>query len=174
VPRSVEGFFNIQEYRSCRLLLLKFRITWSASLILCSVVLWRARKPNWVVLSKFLLPKCFCTICRIIFSKWLPVEDKRLIGHKCWRTLESLLGFGKATTLASFEDAGKCESRMQWLIKWVNWTSGLLGKCLRHSFGIPSILQAFLNFNEFNIFCKSYGLTFSRGSLHSVLSRAWL
>jgi hypothetical protein len=33
------------------ILLLKLRVTWSVSLIHCSVVLWRARKPNWVALS---------------------------------------------------------------------------------------------------------------------------
>jgi hypothetical protein len=29
------------------ILLFKFRVTWSVSLINCSVMLWRAWKPNW-------------------------------------------------------------------------------------------------------------------------------
>jgi hypothetical protein len=115
------------------ILLLKLRVTWSSSLMHGNVVLWRARKPNWLALSKFLSPMCFWKICRKIFKNNLPVEDKRLIGRKFCGILGSLPGFGKATTLASFQDVGKCESRMQWLIKWVKWSSGLLGRCLRHS-----------------------------------------
>jgi hypothetical protein len=68
-----------------------------------------------------------------------------------------LPGFGKATSFASFQDVGKCESRMQWLIKWVKRTSGLLGRCLRHSFGMLWILQAFRSFREFINLCKSHG-----------------
>jgi hypothetical protein len=64
---------------------------------------------------------CFWKIYRIIFSKSLPVEGKRLIGRKFCGILGSLPGFTKATTLASFQYAGQCESQMQWLIKWIKW-----------------------------------------------------
>jgi hypothetical protein len=53
------------------------------------------------------------------------------------------------------------------------WTIGLLGRCLRHSFGIPSIPQAFFNFKEFSNFSKSEGLILSEGSLSTASSRAW-
>jgi hypothetical protein len=62
---------------------------------------------------------------------------------------------------------------MQWFIKWVKWTSGRLGRCLRHSFGMPSIPQAFFNFNEFSIFCMTHGLILIGGFLSSASSRAW-
>jgi hypothetical protein len=87
--------------------------------------------------------------------------------------LGSLPGFGKATTFASFQDVGKCDSRMQWFIKWVKWTSGLVGMCLRHSFGTPSIPQAFFTFSEFRSFCRSYGLILCGGLLSAASSRAW-
>jgi hypothetical protein len=35
-------------------MLLKFRATWSISLMHWSVVLWRARNPNWFAFSKLL------------------------------------------------------------------------------------------------------------------------
>jgi hypothetical protein len=66
------------------MLLLKFKVTWSVSLIHWSVVLWRARKPNWLALSRPLSSKCLWTIFRITFSNSLRVADKRLIGRKFW------------------------------------------------------------------------------------------
>jgi hypothetical protein len=36
------------------MLLLKFKVTWSVKRIHCSVVLRRARKPNWLTLSRSL------------------------------------------------------------------------------------------------------------------------
>jgi hypothetical protein len=147
------------------ILLLKCRVTWSTSLIHCSVVLRRARKPNWLALSKFLSSICLYAISKITFSKTLPVKDKMLIGHKFWGNLGD---FGKATTSASFQDVGKCDSRMHWLIRWVKWTSGLLGRCLGHQFHRP-----FCNFKEFSNFCKSQGLYSFRGSLSTASSRAW-
>jgi hypothetical protein len=39
--------------------LVKFRVTWSASLIYSSVLVWSARKPNWLAFSKFLSPVWF-------------------------------------------------------------------------------------------------------------------
>jgi hypothetical protein len=56
---------------------------------------------------------------KITFTKTLPVEGKKQIGRKFGGNLGSLPGFGKATTLAFFQDVLKCESRIQWLIKWV-------------------------------------------------------
>jgi hypothetical protein len=37
-----------------------------------------------------------------------------------------------------------------------------------HSFGVPSIPQAFLSFNEFSNFCKSHGLILAGGLLSSA------
>jgi hypothetical protein len=76
-------------------------------------------------------------------------------------------------TFASFQDFGKWDSRRQWLNKWVKCTSGRLGMCLRHSFGMPSIPQAFLNFKEFINFCKSHGLIIWGGLLSTSSSWAW-
>jgi hypothetical protein len=64
------------------ILLLKLRVTWSVSLIHCSVVLLRARKRNWLTLSRLLSSMCFRTIFRKAFSNNLPVGDRRLIGRK--------------------------------------------------------------------------------------------
>jgi hypothetical protein len=49
------------------------------------------------------------------------------------------------------------------LKKRVRCASGLLRRCLSHSFGMPSILQAFLNFREFINFCKTHGLILGGG-----------
>jgi hypothetical protein len=65
VCRGVKGFFDVQEHRSQDILLLKLRVTWSVSLIPCSVVLCRARKPNWPALSRHLSSMCFWTIFRM-------------------------------------------------------------------------------------------------------------
>jgi len=47
VPINVKGYFDIQENAAVDMLLFKFRVTWSASLIIpWSVVLWRAWKPH--------------------------------------------------------------------------------------------------------------------------------
>jgi hypothetical protein len=116
---------------------------------------------------------CFCMIFKITFSRSLPVVGKSLMGRKFLGNLGSLPSFGKAITFASFQGVGKCWSRMQLSNKWVRCTSGLLGRSLRHSFGIPSIPQAFLIFNEFIIFWTSQGLTLSGGSVSTASSRAW-
>jgi hypothetical protein len=131
------------------ILLLKFRVTWSAS-------------------------RCLFTISKITFSNSLPVEGKGLIGRK-FLGIGIPYSFGKATTFASFQDVGKRDSQMQCLIRWVKWTSGPLGRCLRHSFGMPSIPQAFFNFKEFSNFCKSQGLVLpgGGGSLSAASSRTW-
>jgi hypothetical protein len=143
-----EAFSMTKSTATIDILLLKLRVTWSVSLIHCSVVLWRARKPNWPALRRSLSSKRFWTIFRITFSNNLPVVDRRPIGSKFWRNLGSLSGFGNVMTFASFQGFGKWDSRRQWLNKCVKFTNDLLGRCLRHSFGKPSIPQAFLNFKE--------------------------
>jgi hypothetical protein len=97
------------------ILLLKLRVTWSVSLIHCSVVLWRARKPNWHALRRPLSSMCLWSIFRTMFSISLPVVDKRLIGRKFCGNFGFLPGFGKVITFSSFQDVGKCASRIQWL-----------------------------------------------------------
>jgi hypothetical protein len=54
------------------MLLLKFTVTWSVNLIHCNVVLWRARKPKWLPLSRSLTSTCFWTIFRRLFRKVCP------------------------------------------------------------------------------------------------------
>jgi hypothetical protein len=61
---------------------------------------------------------------------------------------------------ASLHCLGKCDKEKVFLNKCVKYTSGLLGMCLRHSFGIPSIPDAFLNFSSFSNFYISQVLIF--------------
>jgi hypothetical protein len=49
-------------------------MTRSSSLIHCSVVLWRARKPNWLALSRSLFQMCLWTIFRMTFSNRYKVK----------------------------------------------------------------------------------------------------
>jgi hypothetical protein len=56
-------------------------------------------------------------------------------------------------------------------VSQVKCTKGLLGSCLRHSFGMPSVPQAFLSFREFTNFCRSHGLIFSGELLSAALNR---
>jgi hypothetical protein len=79
----VQGFLNIEEHNSRRHIIVEINVTWSASLIHWSVVLWSVRKPNWLAFSKFLCSLCFWVL-KINFSNSLPVVEKRLIGHKFW------------------------------------------------------------------------------------------
>jgi hypothetical protein len=65
-------------------------------------------------------------------------------------------------TFASFQDFRKWDNRRQWLSKCVKCTNGLLRRCLRHSFRMPSIPEAFLNFKEL-ITSVSHTNLFSRG-----------
>jgi hypothetical protein len=89
------------------ILLLKFRETWSVSLIHWSVMLWRAWKPNWLAFSKFLSAMCLRIVFRINFSKSLPVVDRRLIGRKFSGNFGFLAGFARAMILASFQGSRK-------------------------------------------------------------------
>jgi hypothetical protein len=114
------------------ILLFKLRVRRSVSLIHCSVVLWRAQKPNWLALSKPHHSICFWRIFRITFPNSLPVVDRRLIGRQFWENFGSLPGFGKVITFGSFQGFGKCDSRKQWINKWVKCTNDRLGRCLRH------------------------------------------
>jgi hypothetical protein len=126
-----------------------------------NVVLWLARKPNWRALSRSLSSICFWRVFRITFSNSLPGVDRRLIRRKFCGNFGSLPGFGNVMIFASFQDFGKWDSRRQWLNKCVKCTNGRLGSCLRHSFGMPSIPQDFLNFKELINICKSRGLILS-------------
>jgi hypothetical protein len=155
------------------MLLLKLKVTWSISLIHWSVMLWWAVKPNWLALSRPLYSMYLRTIFRITFSNSLPVIDKRLIECKFWGNLWSLPDFSNIITFASFHGFGKWDSQRHWLNKRVRCTSGLLGRYLRYSFGIPTSTQAFLNLNEFANLCMSHGLTFPNGVSSADASRAW-
>jgi hypothetical protein len=155
------------------ILLLKLKVTWSVNLIHSNVVLWRARKPNWLSLSRHLSSMCFWNIFRNTFSKSLRFMDRRPMGRKFWGNIGSVPGFGNVTTFASFQGFGKWESRRQWLNKWVKFTNGRLRRCPRHSFGMPSIPQAFLNFEEFIHFCISHGVILWGRLLSTFSSRAW-
>jgi hypothetical protein len=134
------------------MLLLKFMVTWSVSLIHWSVVLWWARKPNWLALSRPSSSMCLWTIFRITFSTSLPVVGRRLIGCQFGGNLGSLPGFGNLITFAPFQGFVKWDSERQWLNKCVRCTSGVPGRWLGHSLGIPSSPQVFLNFNELLIY----------------------
>jgi hypothetical protein len=140
------------------ILLLKLRVTWSVSLIHCSVVLWHERKSTWRALSRTLFSMCFWNNFKLTFSNNLPVVDKRIIGSKFWWNFGSLPGFGNIMSFPSFPGLGKWDSRRQWFNKWAKCTNGRLRRCLRHSFRIQSIPQAFLNFKDFINFCISQGL----------------
>jgi hypothetical protein len=91
---------------------------------------------------------CLWIILRITFSNSLPIEGRRLTGLRLLGNCGSLPGFCKAKTFPPFQDDG-------------NVIAGFRGRCLRHSFLMPSVPQAFLNLREFVIFCTSQGLTLS-------------
>jgi hypothetical protein len=154
-------------------LLLKLRVTWSVSLIHCSVMLWRARKPNYLALSMILSPMCFWTILWMTFSNKLPVVDSRLIRRNFGGNFGSLPGSGNVMTFAYFQNFGKWDSRRQWLNKCGKCTNGLPGRCLRHSLGMPSVPNVFLDFKERIRFCKPHGLILSGGLLSTASSRVW-
>jgi hypothetical protein len=56
----------------------------------------------------------------------------------------------------------------------VRCINGVLGRYLRHSFRIPSIPQAFLNFKDFINFCTSHGLTQGDYRLRLLCARSTL
>jgi hypothetical protein len=102
----------------------------------CNVVLCRARKPNWLALSRSITSIWLWTIFRIAFSKSFPVVDKRFIGRKFWGNFGSYR-VSVRLFFASLWDVGKYDNWRQRLNKCVKYSSGLLGRCLRHSFGTP-------------------------------------
>jgi hypothetical protein len=108
------------------MLLLKFKVAWSVSLINWSVVLWQAQKPKRLALIRPLSSVCPWTIFRMTPSNFLSVVDKRLIRRKLWRNFGSLPGFGKVINFVSFQGFGKLDSRRQWLNKRARYTSGFL------------------------------------------------
>jgi hypothetical protein len=162
------------------ILLLKFMVMWSASLIHWSLVLWCAWKPNWLPFRKFLSSMCFWTVLKITISNSLPVVDKRLLGRNFWRKVLSLPGFGRLMIYTSFQGAWRWLSRKQWLNKRVKCIRDLLGRCRRHSFGIPSKPQAFLNFKNSISFETSQGRKLTSQSQSHVttddqsVSKSWI
>jgi hypothetical protein len=112
---------------------------------------------------------CLRNIFRITFTKGLLVVDNRLIGRRFWGNLGSFPLFGKII-FYSFQNLGKWESRMQWLNKFVRCTSGLLGSCLRHSFGIPRIPYAF---RSLLISVNHLVLSFQGGLMSTASRRSW-
>jgi hypothetical protein len=79
------------------ILLLKFKVTWSVSLIHWNVVLWRARKPNWLALRRPFSSMHLWTIFRKTFSNSLSVVDNRTyILWKFW----VLTGFSNPSNIS--------------------------------------------------------------------------
>jgi hypothetical protein len=136
------------------------------------VMLWCAQKPNWLACSKFRPSTCHWTECRITFLNNLPAVDRRLIRHRFWGNLGFLPGLGKVNTFGAFQGCGKWESQKRWLNKCLTWTSSLLGRCLRHSFGMLSKPQALLGFSVFISLQTSLGLTSLVGLLSTFPSTA--
>jgi hypothetical protein len=147
--------------------------TWSVRLIHWSVVMWRARKPNWLAFSKFLSAMCLWIVLINNFSKRLPVVDRRLIGPKFSGNFGLLPGSGRAMILASFQGAGKWQSLRQRLNRWITWTRDLLGRCLRHSFGMSSIPQALPSFKDQIYFETLHSQNLTGGFSSTVVCRAW-
>jgi hypothetical protein len=67
VPCGIKGFSMSKNTAAVDILLLKLRVTWSVSLMYCSVVLWVARKPNWLALSRLLSSICFGEFLELLF-----------------------------------------------------------------------------------------------------------
>jgi hypothetical protein len=171
---AIKTFSISKNTAAVDILLLKFKVTWSISLMYWSVMLWQSQNPNWLALSGLLLQCAFgLHIFRITFLNNFPFVDKGLIGRKFWGNFGSLPGFGNIINFTSFQGFGKWNSRRQWLNKCVRCTSGVLGRFLRHSFGILPSSQAFHNFNEYANLCMSQGFTFPSGVPSTDASRAW-
>jgi hypothetical protein len=149
------------------ILLLKFRETWTAILIYWRVILWSAR--NWLAFSKFVSSSTsFWIVLQISLSNSLSVVDKRLIGRKFW----GIPGFGRVLNFASSQGSGVWPNWKQWLNKCVKRTRGLLGRCRRRSFRMPSKAQAFPNFTERITFETSQGRKLTGAYSSTVAGRA--
>jgi hypothetical protein len=103
----------------------------------------------------------------------LTVVDKRLIGHTFGGNLGYLPGFGKVIIFASFQGVENSRAEGSDYIN-VKFTDGLLGRCLRHPFGMPSFLRAYLNFKEWISFYKPHGLILSGRGVWCLYLRAEL
>jgi hypothetical protein len=125
-------------------------------------------EPKLACIQQAFVFNVFWTVLRIAFSNRLPLVEKRLIGRKFWGNFGSFPLFGNIMKCASFRGFGKCDSRRRWLNKCVRCDSCLLGRWPRHSFGIPSNSQAFLNYNLFPNLCMPQGLTFPKGVLSLI------
>jgi hypothetical protein len=154
------------------MLLFKFEVTASVSLIYWSAMLWRAWKPNWLARRRAHSSMCLWTIFSTSFWNSLLVVEK-VIGLKFWVNVGSLPGFGSFMSYASSQDFGKCGSRRQWLNKCVRCISGLLGRFLGRWFRIPPSPEAVLNFSIFTRFCMIHGINFSEWVLSTNTNRAW-
>lgn len=125
----LKGFLISKNTAAINVLLMKFWVMWSASLIRWSVVLWSTWKPKGLALSKFLSSVCFLILFKVSFSNSLCVMGKELNRHKLWGNLRSLPGFSRIMSFASFQGAMKWPSLRQWLNKCVKHTRDLLGIC---------------------------------------------
>jgi hypothetical protein len=133
-----KAFSIFKSTAGVNILLLKFKLRRSVSLIHWNVALWWTRKPNLFALNRPRSLMYLWTIFRITISNRLPFRDERLKVYKFWIYFEPLPCFGNVINFVYFEGIGKRNSRRQWLNICVRCTSGVLGRCLRHSFGIPS------------------------------------
>jgi hypothetical protein len=95
----VSNAFSISKKTAVMDMLLKFKFTWSVNRIHWSVVLWRARKPNWHGFSTLFPSTCLWIILRMTFSKISSVVVRRHSGLRFWGSFGSLPGFDKAITL---------------------------------------------------------------------------
>jgi hypothetical protein len=152
------------------MLLFKLRVTWSVSFIHWSVLLWCSWNPNWLAFSKF-LSSVHGLFSELVSQKSFPVVDRRLIGRKFRGNFGFLPGFG-IMILASFQNAGKLQSRKHWLNKCVMWTRDL-GRFLKQRFGMPSIPQTFRNIRDRISFETSHDRNLTEGCPSAVVSRAW-
>jgi hypothetical protein len=109
-------------------------------------------------------------IFRTTFSNLFPVVYKRLIGRTFWWNFGCFRGFGN---LIAFQSFGISESRRQWLIKYLRRAIDIHGRCLKHSFGIPSSPRAFLSFNKVTHVDMSQGFNFRKEVSTTDASRAW-
>jgi hypothetical protein len=79
-----------------------------------------AKKPNWLAFSKFPPPTMYLwTPYRKRLSSRLSVVDKRLTERKFCGNFRSLPTFGILAIFCSYQNAGKWQSRKQWI--W--WTA---------------------------------------------------
>jgi hypothetical protein len=100
------GFSISKNTAAVDILLLKFKVTWSVSLIHWSVVV-TGTETELACIKKAFFFNVLRTIFRMIFSNSLPVVEKRLIGRKFCGNFGSLPGFGNVITFAFFQGFGK-------------------------------------------------------------------